>query len=297
VIIQPEFIVISIHVVFSVFYIIFILSGRSGLRKEYIIPIILVPLFGPLTALAVELLIMSAEAGNTPLDIETDAFADDILWKTVKRFHEQGDIVPLEEAIMINDAKTRRKYMLETLYDDPLKYLDILLMAKNNDDVETSHYATTSISYLQRSFQLSIQKLAVEVEKNPDDLELLDDYIGTLANYIESGLLEEHLLRNMRLVYSNVLDRKLAKIKNDQAALIEKVRNSIALKEYVSAFEVSDLLRKHYPEDEESWIESIRVCVEGHDRNKLLETVTAMQNRKISWTKLGREQIAPWVTS
>jgi hypothetical protein len=297
VIIQPEFIVISIHVVFSVFYIIFILSGRSGLRKEYIIPIILVPLFGPLMALAVELLIMSAEAGNTPLDIETAAFADDILWKTVKRFHEQGDIVPLEEAIMINDAKTRRKYMLETLYDDPLKYLDILLMAKNNDDVETSHYATTSISYLQRSFQLSIQKLAVEVEKNPDDFELLDDYIGTLANYIESGLLEEHLLRNMRLVYSNVLDRKLAKIKNDQAALIEKVRNSIALKEYVSAFEVSDLLRKHYPEDEESWIESIRVCVEGHDRNKLLETVTAMQNRKISWTKLGREQIAPWVTS
>lgn len=296
-IIQPEFIVISIHVVFSVFYIIFILSGRSGLRKEYIIPIILVPLFGPLMALAVELLIMSAEAGNTPLDIETAAFADDILWKTVKRFHEQGDIVPLEEAIMINDAKTRRKYMLETLYDDPLKYLDILLMAKNNDDVETSHYATTSISYLQRSFQLSIQKLAVEVEKNPDDFELLDDYIGTLANYIESGLLEEHLLRNMRLVYSNVLDRKLAKIKNDQAALIEKVRNSIALKEYVSAFEVSDLLRKHYPEDEESWIESIRVCVEGHDRNKLLETVTAMQNRKISWTKLGREQIAPWVTS
>ena len=294
--IQPEFIVIAVQIIFSVFYIIFILSGRSGLRTEYIIPITLVPIFGPLAALTVELLIFSEEAGKTPPDMETASFADDILWKTVKSFHEQGDIVPLEEAIMINDAKTRRKYLLETLYDDPLKYLDVLLVAKNNDDVETSHYATTSISNVQRSFQLSIQKLAIDVENNPDDLDLLDDYIGTLANYIESGLLEEHLLRNMRLVYSKVLDRKLAKIENDKAALIEKLRNSIALNDYVSAFEASDLLKKHYSEDEETWIESIRVCVEGNDQNKLLETVRAMQNQKVFWTKLGKEQIAPWVS-
>ena len=293
--IQPELIIIFIHVFISFVYVIFILSGKSNLRKEYIVPIIFVPIFGPLAALIIELLIISEENGKRPLNLDADSFEDDILWKTLKKFHEKGDIVPLEEAILINDVKTRRKFMLETLYDDPLKYLDVLMIAKNNDDVETSHYATTSISYIQRSFQLSIQKFAIAIENNPDDLGLLEDYIGTLGNYIEAGLLEEHLLKNLRVVYSKILDKKLAKIENDQMTLIEKLKNHIALKDYVSAFETSDLLKKYWLEDEQSWIESIRVCVEGNDHNRLQETLVEIQSRNINWTKLGKEQVALWM--
>lgn len=293
--IQPELIVVFIHVIISLFYVIFILSGVSNLRKEYIIPIIFVPIFGPLSAVVIDLLVASGENGRKRLNLDDDAFDDDILWKTLKNFHEKGDIVPLEEAILINDVKTRRRFMLETLYDDPLKYLDVLMIAKNNDDVETSHYATTSISYVQRSFQLSIQKFALATENNPNDLGLLDDYIGTLGNYIESGLLEEHLLKNLRVVYSKILNKKLAKIENDQMTLIEKLKNNIELKNYVSAFETSDLLKKYWPEDEQSWIESVRVCVDGYDRNRLQETLVEIQSQNINWTKLGKEQLALWM--
>ena len=295
--IKFELILAIVHIVASFIYAGVILSGYSHLRKEYIIPVLLVPIFGPLVALIVDLLVVYGKAGTKSLEIDDGAFADDILWKTLKRFQEQGDLVPLEEALLINDTRTRRKYMLETLYEDPLKYLDILLIAKNNSDVETSHYATTSISYVQRSFQLTIQKSAMEIEKHPNNLELLDDYLRTLANYIESGLLEGHLLKNLRLDYATVLDKKLAKIHNDKDALIEKLRNSIELGNYVSAVEVSELLKKYYPEDEETWIEAIRVCVEGNDREKLAETIVEMQNQIVLWTEVGREQIAPWLSA
>ena len=293
--IRPELVIISIHTLIALLYVLLILSGRSNLRKEYIPLIILVPIFGPLTCLVIEYIVMSDKDGKKSLDADNTVFRDDILWKTLKNFHEKGDIVPLEEAILINDVKTRRKFMLDTLYDDPSKYLDILMVAKNNDDVETSHYATTSISYIQRSFQLSIQKYAIDLESEPDNLELLDDYIGTLGNYVESGLLEEHLLKNLRVVYSQILDKKLAKIKDDASTLMEKLKNSIELGDYVSAFEASDLLKEYWPEDEQTWLAAIRVCVDGNDRNRLQETLAEIQLQKISWTKPGMEKISPWL--
>jgi hypothetical protein len=292
---QPELLIVIVHILLTLAYSVFIFSGKSHLRKEQIIPIFFVPIFGPITAFVIEMLNILNIQDTRPVEIESLSLGDDILWVSLKSFHEKGDIVPLEEAILINDVKVRRRSMLETLYTDPLKYLDILNIAKYNDDVETSHYATTTIAKAQKDFQLSIQKLAVAVENNPDDRELLDEYIETLDKYIESGLLEVHLLRNLRIVYSKILDKKLENVKNDRDTMIKKLRNCIKLSEYNSAFEIGDHLIANWTEDERSWIESIRVCVDGQDGNRLQEILLKMKNQKINWTSDGKEQIKVWL--
>jgi hypothetical protein len=142
---QPELLIVIVHILLTLAYSAFIFSGKSHLRKEQIIPIFFVPIFGPITAFVTEMLNILNIQGTKPVELESSSLGDDILWVTLKSFHEKGDIVPLEEAILINDVKVRRRSMLETLYTDPLKYLDILNIAKYNDDVETSHYATTTI--------------------------------------------------------------------------------------------------------------------------------------------------------
>ena len=184
-----------VHVVAAVVYVIFIFTGRSYLRKGHIFFIVFLPIFGPLAGVLVEHLNRLGKQGNTELDIPTLTLGDDIYWEAIKREQEDRNIVPLEEAILINDEKTRRKLILETLYDNPMKYLDVLMVARYNDDVETAHYATTTISKAQRQYQLEIQKTAVGVENNPDDLELLDEYLDLIGEYIESGLLEDYLLK------------------------------------------------------------------------------------------------------
>jgi len=284
-----------VHILLALVYSVFILSGRSHLRKELIIPIFFLPVFGLVTAFTIEMLNILNVQGTKPVELEQLSLQEDILWVSLKSFHEKGDIVPLEEAILINDVKVRRRAVLETLYTDPLKYLDILNIAKYNDDVETSHYATTTISKAQKDFQLAIQKLAVEVENNPDDLDSLDEYIETLYKYIESGLLEEHLLKNLRIVYSKALDKKLENVKNDRDAMIKKMRNCIKLSEYNSAFEIGDYLIANWREDERSWIEAIRACVDGQDGNKLQKILSEMKNQKINWTRDGKEQIKVWL--
>ena len=185
--------------------------------------------------------------------------------------------------------------MLETLYTDPLKYLDVLNIAKYNDDIETSHYATTTLSKAQKDFHLSIQKLEVALEAEPDNQSLLDKYLETLENYIKSKLLEEHLLRNLQIVYAKALDKKLEHSTNDLNTLIKKTRNSIDLAEYNLAFEVSDLLISTWPENENSWIESVRACIDSKDSSRLEEIILKMKKQKINWTKEGRESVKVWL--
>jgi hypothetical protein len=285
---------IFLHLLFALVFTVFILSGKSHLRKEHIILLYLIPIFGPFAALIIELMIIFGKQGKTPVDLEPLNLGDDILWKTLKSFHEKGDLVPLEEAILIDEAKIRRRFMLDILYSDPYKYLDILNIAKYNDDIETSHYATTTISKAQKDFQISVQKLAAEVENHPENLMALDSYIEILGKYIKSGLLEEHLLKNLRLVYSTILDRKLRKVEGDKKTLIEKLRNNLELKNYTTAFETGDLLKKFFPKDEETWIEVLRVCVEGKDAVQLQETIDEIRSNDIGWTRQGRDQISPW---
>ena len=293
--IQTARIFIVIHILLSLICVFIILSGKTTLRKEQIIPMLLLPFFGPFMVLVIEFLNVLGEQGNRPIDLEHLDTSKDILWKALKNYHEKGDLVPLEEAILINDVKTRRKFMLETLYDDPMKYWDVIMLAKNNPDVETSHYATTTIAYVQKRFQVSMQELAVEVEKNPDDIEMLNKYLETIKKYLESGLLEEHLLRNLRIVYGKNLDKKLAKVENDKFSLAEKIRNCIELRDYTAAYETCDLLVNYWPEDEQSWIEAVRVCIEGEDTTLLKQRLLEIQARKINWTQHGKEQIAPWL--
>ena len=288
-------IALLVHAILVVICLWLILMGRISLRKEYIIPMIVLPLVGPLMAAAVEFLYRSDKQGKTPLPIDLVTPEQDILWRSLKNFHENGDIVPLEEAILIDDVKTRRKLMLQTLYEDPLKYLDILMLAKNNEDVETAHYATTTISHTQRAFQLATQELSAAVKEQPEDIALLDQYIEALGKYVDSGLLEEHLLRNVRLVYSEALDKKLARVKNDKQTLIRKMRNSIDLHDYTSALSISDLLKEKWPEDEQTWIESLRVCVEGEDHLRLAQIVEEIKKSNINWTEHGKEQVRTWV--
>ena len=284
-----------IHLVLAIIYSVLILIGRSNLRREFIFVILLIPFLGVLTGLVVELLVLSGEEGTRPIDMEPAQLEDDILWKSLKKVDEEGNLIPLEEALLINDYKTRRELILDTLYDDPMKYLDILLVARHNDDVETSHYATTVISNAQRNFQLNIQKLSYEVGQHPNNLELIDKYIDTLNSYIESGLLEEYLLKNQRIRLSSVLDHKLALVPQDKETLILKLRNHLALNEKFEAAEAVEQLKKYWPKDEQTWIEAIRVCVESHDREKLKEIVDEIEDREINWSFAGKQQVDQWV--
>ena len=185
--------------------------------------------------------------------------------------------------------------ILYTLHDNPMKYLDILLIARYNADVETSHYATTVISNAQKDFQNEVQNLSAAISQHPDDIEAIDSYISAVDRYINSGLLEEILLKNQRISFGQVLDKKLSLVPDDQPTLIKKSRNHIKLNESSEAAQTLKTLKQFYPRDEDTWIEAIRVCVESHDRTRLKETLSNIKNNPINWSNSGRARLDYWL--
>lgn len=289
------FIIIVIHFILCTILLIYCLTRETSLRKENIVPIILVPIFAPLAAIILEWIHFSNHQGEKLEEILLEPLGDDILWKTIKNHHEVGNIVPLEEALLINENKTKRKMILNALYDDPLKYLDVLLIASHNEDVETAHYATTTISHTQRKFQINLHKTKIAVEENPNNLQLLDHYIELLEIYIDSGLLEEYLLQNQRKAYAQALEKKLAINDKDKTTLIKKLRNCVKLEEYSDAFEIGEKLKRYWPHDEDVWNEVLRVCIEGKDKKKFQASIDEIQNTPIQWTKQGKDRINLWI--
>ena len=291
---KPELLILLIHLVLFIICIAFTLLGKLNLKREHFALLFIIPIVGPVMAIVVEWMNITGKQGSRDLDM-LPLSLDDILWKSLKSYNEDGNIVPLEEAMLVNDYSTRRRIMLDALYDDPMKYLEVLMIARNNDDIDTTHYATTMIAHAQKSFQLSLQECAIGVEKNPGNIDLLDEYINTMEKYIESDLLEEYLLRNQRITYLKLLDKKLSILPNDQTTLIKKLKNCIELGDYFSAFEVSQLLKQYWHSDETTWIETIRVCVEGKDQKKLQETIDELKGTKIEWTRQGRDAVSHWL--
>lgn len=277
-------------------YALLIITRRSSLSPANILPILCIPLFGIISAITADFVFFNKKQNLEKIDpIETLSLSEDIYWKSIKKREEAQNVVPLEEALIINDRRTRKNLIFETLLEDPMKNIDILLLARENNDVDTAHYANTTIAKIQRDFQLRVQKLSVNHEADPNDVELLNSYIETLGKFIDSGLSEAYLLKRQRIIYADLLDKKISLEGWDKDTLRKKIRNSLELKDINSAMEANETLKQSLPEDEQTWINALRISIAGHDAMRLKETLDEIHRRKIDWSLSGKEQISTWI--
>ncbi len=288
-------VVVLLHLIGSILFLT-LRFGQLEWRKEYIIPILCVPIFGPLLAFTVDLMHRFGRPGSRPLELEPLKLEQNVYWNTIEAPQEDPSVVPLEEAILIDDKYTRREAVLDTFGRDASGYLDVLLLARDDVDTDTTHYATIRITKMHRQFQLALQQCAVEHDQNPRHLPTLDRYLNLLEEYIASPLPDELMLRRQKEVYERLLDKKLALVRDDHGTVLRKLRYCITNKDTsINAGTLARQLQQHWPQDEQTWIESLRLCVERRDRESLAATVREMQSAPVSWTREGRAAVAPWL--
>lgn len=289
-------IVLGIHLIsVTLYFLIHSLTGKCHLRREQILPILLIPLAGLLIALGNEMVHMVGRSSKKQVDIDTMHLGSDLYWRSLQEPHESLDIVPLEEAINLDSYGVRRRILLDTLFDEPEKHLQVLMVARQNDDAETAHYAATTVEKIQRDYQLELQNFSTQLEKRPNDRNVLIGYIRLLEEYIHSGLPEEHLMERQRVVLSELLEKKLSLEPRDKQVLIKKLHNSLAMEAFSTAMEVSEILRKEWPNDEDTWIESLRLSVEAGNQELFQEVTKEIKNADIEWSKSSRDKLAYWM--
>lgn len=120
----------------------------------------------------------------------------------------QDITVPLEEAMVVNDEKVRRKLIVDVLNHDPRHHIDLLKKASMTDDTELSHFATTAMMNIQSDYEEKIAKIEAALEDEPKDPVLLRAYRRELSAYIGSGLVSGII----RKIYCDKLAEVLSRL-------------------------------------------------------------------------------------
>ena len=206
----------------------------------------------------------------------------------------EGDagVVPLEEALIVNDPSDRRRLMLSMLTEDPDAYLAQLQAAKLNDDVEVAHYAATAVAQISKESDLKLQQLERAFKTDPT-AENLDAYCDYLGEYLASGLAEGRVEQIQRQQYARLLARRCER--EDGAAL--RIRYATALAdagELDEAEAVITQLVAEVPDDQEAWMLCLRLAVTRRDGEAVQQVIDAIDNQHVYLSAENREKLAFW---
>lgn len=266
--------------------------GMLPVRGHMLPAMVLVPLWGPL------LLVLCArgEAFGDALEdgtLESLRLSDEIRRGMQVQVRE-GDagVVPLEEALIVNDPIDRRRLMLSMLTEDPDAYLAQLQAAKLNDDVEVAHYAATAVAQISKESDLKLQQLerAFKTDPSTENLDAYCDYLGT---YLDSGLAEGRVEQIQRQQYARLLARRCER--EDGAAL--RIRYAAALAdagELDEAEAVTTQLVAEVPDDQEAWMLCLRLAVMRRDGEAVQQVIDAIDNQHVYLSAENREKLAFW---
>lgn len=266
--------------------------GMLPVRGHMLPAMVLVPLWGPL------LLVLCArgEAFGDALEdgtLESLRLNDEIRRGMQVQVRE-GDagVVPLEEALIVNDPSDRRRLMLSMLTEDPDAYLAQLQAAKLNDDVEVAHYAATAVAQISKESDLKLQQLERAFKTDPST-ENLDAYCDYLGEYLASGLAEGRVEQIQRQQYARLLARRCER--EDGAAL--RIRYATALAdagELDEAEAVITQLVAEVPDDQEAWMLCLRLAVMRRDGEAVQQVIDAIDNQHVYLSAENREKLAFW---
>lgn len=267
--------------------------GLLPVRGHMLAVMVLVPLWGPL--LVVLLIARSAVSGADLKDAALESLRiNDELRRSILVHDREADagVIPLEEALIVNDPADRRRLMLSMLTEEPDAYLAQLQAAKLNDDVEVAHYAATAVAQISKESDLKLQQLERAFKTDPSSHNL-DAYCDFLGAYLDSGLAEGRVAQIQRQQYARLLARRCER--EDGLAL--RIRYATALADagvIDKAEDVASQLVIDAPDEQDVWMLCLRLAVIRRDGQAVQRVIDAIDKQHVYLSAANREELAFW---
>lgn len=267
--------------------------GLLPVRGHMLAVIVLVPLWGPLLVALLSVRSAVFCEGLKESALESLRFNDDLHRSmSVPSGEDDAGVVPLEEALIVNDPAYRRRLMLSMLTEEPDAYLAQLQAAKLNDDVEVAHYAATAVAQISKESDLKLQQLERAFKTDPSSHNL-DAYCDFLGAYLDSGLAEGRVAQIQRQQYARLLARRCER--EDGPAL--RIRYATALAdadEIDKAEDVASQLVIDAPDEQDVWMLCLRLAVIRRDGQAVQRVIDAIEKQHVYLSADNREKLAFW---
>ena len=267
---------------------------ESTLKLENLMPIVFaVPFFGMLCfllCLAEEKYKMS---GRRAIGLEQE----DVMKGRYMQIKVEEDadvqLVPLEEAILVNEEKIRRSIMLHILHGHPEEDIEILQRASCSDDMEITHYATTIMMELMTEREKKIQEYDRRYRENPEP-ELIYEYIDYLYGLIRSKLADDHMEQIYRQRIAGLIEQYEKKSGHIGELIFVSIENDLMLGENEKALEQLRTACMAYPGDERVYRLYGHYFANLRDSHSFQEMISGIKDDNVYLSREGREWLAFW---
>ena len=249
---------ILLHIVCCVLVWLGIKTHLLKVKKYLMALVIFVPFWGTVCVLLLHLQMLTRRDNRIEPGVEKLRVNEEI-YKNIFQAVSDTDkkIVPLEEALLINEPGVRRELIMDVLNDDPEEYMDLLKQARMNEDVEVVHYAITAMVELSKEYDFRLQKMEKLYAASPDDPEILEQYCDFMEEYLNQGILEAQMEREQRERYIRLLRQKL-KVKTTLSTCVRLFQNLMKTGDYVQAEEILGRMDQKWHRKGEFWSLKIR---------------------------------------
>ena len=290
------FILLLIHILICLFTYFGVKLHYLRIHK-YMVPVVcLLPFWGFLISLIIHFYDLFDADGARAVQVEKMKL-DSELYKsvTVDTRKTADTVVPIEEALLINNPRERRTLIMDVLNDNPREYIEFLKKAGDNEDTEVVHYAVTAMVEISKDVDYTLQELERRHSAAPEDPDVLEEYCTFLWNCLDQHLLQGQVEIMNRNTFNDLVEQKI-KISPKLEDYIHLARNCFALKLFSNALEAIENLGQKWPDSEPYYllkIEYLGLLERGDEIRRLLEE---MSDKRIYLSARAKETIAFWNT-
>lgn len=255
----------------------------------------LIPLWGPVCMVILNRSLR--DETNVEVALEKDEMKiEDEVFQTILVDEDvvHKDVVPIQEALIMNNPKLRRELLMDLLYSDPSEFVNQLKEASMNDDTEVVHYAVTALVELQKEFDLKFQDLEQRELRKPDDKELLREREYLMEQYIESGLMEGSNLKVQLYNYLELLEKEIEKGFGNYTVQCKRIETKLRLNELEGLSQSIEDVIAWRPMSEKGYLYRIQYYAMKKDREKILETIRWIHDKQVYVSKEGKIILDFW---
>ncbi|MNI12413.1 hypothetical protein D3C73_655930 [compost metagenome] len=208
--------------------------------------------------------------------------------------NKESNVIPLEDALTVNDHRTRRRAVLDVLKEESVDMIPLLTKAVQNEDTETSHYAVAAIMELKRVMMSELQKQSVLYELHPHDPDQLSAISAVLKYYLGAGLMDQRLERRYRNLHGEVLDSLVSIETCEEVHYVDKVECEMMLGRYDKAREASERFLEKYPSSESAYYVQLKLWYRIRSGLRFNQTMELLKQSPIKISQRTLELIRYW---
>ncbi len=266
-------------------YVIFLMYRK---KQDRLIKAIIIAFFPIIGFIFVHYLLKETKLQDTYQDKEEHTLKLNYLHQNLDVEWEMN-IIPIQDALLLNENKIKRKLLIYSLKENIIKNTKILKKALQNEDSETSHYAAAAIMERKRKLLNSIREMDTVLKENPDDFVVMSSYIETMKQYLQGEFFDEGLHK-----YNQLLEKLLTSGHAQMNHYVDKINRDLAEKNYEQALYYSKKCIEAYPFEEQAYIMKMKVHYTMQNGLDLQKTIEKLKTQPIHLSKKGLSVIRFW---